>query len=87
VRVARDGETIMAVEALSSVRAASDMRETQRQDAQQYALKQADLRRDTRVEDAKAAEDARLRSQDRKAEKHEHRKRSRSNAKVVDVLA
>lgn len=77
----------MAVEALSSIRAASDMREAQRQEAHQYALEQADWRRDSRVEEAQASEAARPRPQDRAADDPEPRKRSRSNAKMVDVLA
>lgn len=47
----------MAIDAVSAERAAAaDRREASRVAAQQYLLSRADARRDTRVEEAKAAE-------------------------------
>jgi len=59
----------MPIEAASSVRAAAaDHREAARQIAHQQAAALADSRRDQRVEEAKAANAARPRPQDRAAE-------------------
>jgi hypothetical protein len=50
-------ESMMAIDAVSADRAAAaDRREAARQSAQQYLAERADARRDTRVEEAKAAE-------------------------------
>ena len=78
----------MPVEGPSSARAAAeDQRESARQAAAQYFAQRADMRRDTRIEEAKASEPMRPAVAGRLAQEREPNKRSPSNAKVLDILA
>lgn len=76
----------MPIESASSVRAAAaDHRAEARHVAHQQAVAIADSRRDQRVEEAKAANEARPRPQDRAAEAPPRREPSPSL--LLDVLA
>lgn len=73
----------MAIDAISSDRAtAADRREAARVAAHQYSLDRAHLRRDTRVEEARAADAARPTPAERGAEAP-----PRAPARLIDLLA
>jgi len=73
----------MAMDAITADRAAdADRREAGRVAAQQYLMSRAEARRDTRVEEAKAANAARPTPAERAAEAP-----PRLPARLVDVLA
>jgi hypothetical protein len=73
----------MAMDPITSDRAmAADRREAARLSAQQYLMSRADARRDTRVEEAKAAIASRATPAERAAEAP-----PRVPARLLDVLA
>ncbi len=73
----------MAIDVISSDRAtAADRREAARVAAHQYSLERADMRRDTRIEEAKAADAARPTPAERGAENP-----PRAPAKLIDLFA
>lgn len=73
----------MAIDAISSDRAtAADRREAARAAAHQYSLERADMRRYTRVEEARASEAARPTPAERAAENP-----PRTPARLIDLLA
>jgi hypothetical protein len=78
----------MPIDAPLSVRATEQSkRDAVRDDAVQHMLDQAYLRRDTRVEEAKASEAARPTVAERAAEQPQPRPKSPNSGKLVDVLA
>lgn len=78
----------MSIEAASAANAAAaDYREASRHSAHLRAVEQADVRRDQRIEEAKASDAARSRPSDRAAELPEPRPRSSPKALLLDVLA
>jgi hypothetical protein len=78
----------MSIESASAARAAAaDLRESSRHLAHQRAVEQADVRRDQRIEEAKALSAARSRPSDRAADLPEPRPRSSPKALLLDVLA
>lgn len=81
-------ESVMSIEAASAVRAAAaDYREAARHFAHMRATERADVRRDQRIEEARASAAARSRPSDRAAELPEPRPRSSPKALLLDVLA
>jgi hypothetical protein len=81
-------ESVMSIEAASAVRAAAaDSREASRHFDHLRAVERADVRRDQRIEEAKASDAARSRPSDRAADLPEPRPRSSPKALLLDVLA
>jgi hypothetical protein len=81
-------ESVMSIEAASAVRAAAaDSREASRHFDHLRAAERADVRRDQRIEEAKASDAARSRPSDRAADLPEPRPRSSPKALLLDVLA
>lgn len=73
----------MAIDAISSDRAtAADRREAARVAAHRYSLERADMKRDTRIEEARAADGVRPTPAERGAENP-----PRTPAKLVDLFA
>jgi hypothetical protein len=80
--------SVMSIEAASAVRATdADYREASRHLAHQRAAERADVRRDQRIEEAKASDAVRSRPSDRAADLPEPRPRSSPKALLLDVLA
>jgi hypothetical protein len=79
----------MSIEAASAAAraAAADYREASRHFAHLRAVERADVRRDQRIEEAKASAAVRSRPSDRAADLPEPRPRSSPKALLLDVLA
>jgi hypothetical protein len=87
-RVWAGPESVMSFDAASAARAAAaDYREASRHFAQLRAVERADVRRDQRIEEAKASDAVRSRPSDRAADLPEPRPRSSPKALLLDVLA
>ncbi len=77
----------MPIEAASSIRAAADHREATRVAAHQVATERAWLRRDQRIEEAKASDAARPTVAERAAAEPAPRARPPGAGLLLDVLA